>query len=175
MEFVQLFVVLGDAASSGLGLSLGQIYAILGAAVAVTLAGLGSVFGVAIAGQSASGVVTEDPDKFGQALLLQALPGTQGIYGLLIGFIIMNKLNIFGGMIDVSPETGLLIFVSALPIAIVGLISAIFQGRVSAAAIGIIAKRPEELGKAITFPVVVETYAVLALLASFLLVNGIPV
>jgi V/A-type H+-transporting ATPase subunit K len=88
----------------------------------------------------------------------------------------MNKLNIFGGMIDVSPGTGLLIFVSALPIAIVGLISAIFQGKwLSAAAIGIIAKRPEELGKAITFPVVVETYAVLALLASFLLVSGIPV
>ena len=87
----------------------------------------------------------------------------------------MNKLNIFGGMVEVSPGTGLLIFVSALPIAIVGLISAIYQGKVASAAIGIIAKRPEELGKAITFPVVVETYAVLALLASFLLVSGIPV
>lgn len=106
MELVQLFAVLGTAASSQVGLSLGQIYAILGAAVAVALAGLGSVFGVAIAGQSASGVVTEDPDKFGQVLLLQALPGTQGIYGLLIGFIIMNKLNIFGGMVEVSPGPG---------------------------------------------------------------------
>jgi V/A-type H+-transporting ATPase subunit K len=176
MGLVQIFAVLGAAASTTeAGLSLGQTYAILGAATAVVLAGLGSAIGVAIAGQSAAGVVTEDPDRFGQVLLLQALPGTQGIYGLLIGFIIMNKLNIFGGMIDVSTETGLLLFVSALPIAIVGLISAIYQGRTSAACIGIIAKRPEELGKAITFPVVVETYAVLALLASFLMVNGIPV
>src|SRR5690554_7436361 len=133
----------------------GQVLALIGAGLAVILAGIGSAIGVGIVGQAGAGVVSEDPDKFGQVLLLQALPGTQGIYGLLIGFIIMNKLNIFGGMIDVSPETGLLIFVSALPIAIVGLISAIFQGRVSAAAIGIIAKRPEELGKAITFPVVV--------------------
>lgn len=176
MELGHIFAVLGTAASTtGTGLSMGQIYAILGAAAAVVLAGLGSVFGVAIAGQSAAGVVTEDPDKFGQVLLLQALPGTQGIYGLLIGFIIMNKMNIFDGMVDVSTETGLLLFVSALPIAIVGLISAIYQGKTSAAAIGIIAKRPEELAKAFTFPVVVETYAVLALLASFLMVNGIPV
>lgn len=156
-------------------MDLGQIYAIIGASTAVVLAGLGSVLGVALAGQSAAGVVTEDPDKFGQVLLLQALPGTQGIYGLLIGFIIMNKINIFGGLVDVNPETGMLLLISALPIAIVGFISAIYQGKTAAACIGIIAKRPEELGKAITFPVVVETYAVLALLASFLMVNGIPV
>jgi V/A-type H+-transporting ATPase subunit K len=156
-------------------MELGQIYAIIGASTAVVLAGLGSVLGVALAGQSAAGVVTEDPDKFGQVLLLQALPGTQGIYGLLIGFIIMNKINIFGGLVDVKPETGMLLLISALPIAIVGFISAIYQGKTAAASIGIIAKRPEELGKAITFPVVVETYAVLALLASFLMVNGIPV
>jgi len=156
-------------------MELGQVYAVLGAAVSVLFAGVGSALGVAIAGQSAAGVVTEEPDRFGQALLLQALPGTQGIYGLLIGFIIMNRINIFGGMISIDPRTGLLLFVSALPIAIVGLISAIFQGRTAAACIGIIAKRPEELGKAITFPVVVETYAVLALLASFLMANGIPV
>lgn len=156
-------------------MDLGQIYAIIGASTAVVLAGLGSVLGVALAGQSVAGVVTEDPDKFGQVLLLQALPGTQGIYGLLIGFIIMNKINIFGGLVDVNPETGMLLLISALPIAIVGFISAIYQGKTAAACIGIIAKRPEELGKAITFPVVVETYAVLALLASFLMVNGIPV
>ncbi|MBE3102554.1 MAG: V-type ATP synthase subunit K [Firmicutes bacterium] len=153
----------------------GQVLALIGAGLAVILAGIGSAIGVGIVGQAGAGVVSEDPDKFGQVLLLQALPGTQGIYGLLIGFIIMNKLNIFGGMIDISTSTGLLMLVGSLPIAIVGLLSAIAQAKTAAAGVGLIAKRPEELGKAITFAVIVETYAVLALLASFLMINGIQV
>lgn len=154
-------------------MTLGSVFAIFGAALAVILAGIGSAIGVGLVGQSAAGVVTEDPDKFGQALLLQALPGTQGIYGLLIGFIIMTKINIFGDMIAVDLNQGLLIMAASLPIAIVGLISAVLQGKTAAAGVGLIAKRPEELGKAITFAVLVETYAVLALLASFLMINGI--
>ncbi|MDD3839530.1 MAG: V-type ATP synthase subunit K [Clostridia bacterium] len=157
-------------------LELGQVYALLGAALAVGLAGVGSAIGVGIAGQSAAGVITEDPDKFGQTLLLQALPGTQGIYGLLIGFIIMTKLDVLSGnIVSVPVEKGLLILMGALPIAIVGLISAIYQGKTAAAGIGVIAKRSEELGKSITFAVLVETYAVLALLASFLMINGITI
>ena len=66
----------------------GQFFALLGAAVAA-LAGIGSAIGIGIAGQAAAGVVSEDPNKFGQVLVLQALPGTQGIYGLLIAFIIL--------------------------------------------------------------------------------------
>lgn len=74
-----------------LALTQGQFLALLGASLAVLLAGIGSAIGVGIAGQAAAGVVTEDPGKFGQTLLLQALPGTQGIYGLLTGFVIMQK------------------------------------------------------------------------------------
>jgi len=151
-------------------MELGQILAIAGVALSVGLAGIGSAIGVGIAGESAAGVVSEDPDKFGQTLILQALPGTQGIYGLLIGFIILLRTNFLAGMVDVSPEAGLMLLFGALPIGIVGLFSAIAQGKASAASIGLIAKRPEEQGKAIIFPAMVETYAVLALLASFLVV-----
>jgi len=154
-------------------MELGQIYAILGAALSVVLAGIGSVVGVSMAGQSGAGVVADDPDKFGKVLLLQALPGTQGVYGLLIGFIVMTKINMFGVMRSVSPEVGLQILGACLPMAIVGLISAIYQGKVASASIAMIGKRPETSGKGITFTVMVETYAVLALLASFLMVNGI--
>lgn len=151
-------------------MELGQILAIAGVALSVGLAGIGSAIGVGIAGESAAGVVSEDPDKFGQTLILQALPGTQGIYGLLIGFIILLRTNFLAGMVDVSTEAGLMLLFGALPIGIVGLFSAIAQGKASAASIGLIAKRPEEQGKAIIFPAMVETYAVLALLASFLVV-----
>ena len=71
---------------------LGIVYALLGAALAVLLAGAGSSIGVGIAGQAAAGVVTEDPSKFAKVLIMQLLPGTQGIYGLLVGFITLSKI-----------------------------------------------------------------------------------
>lgn len=152
----------------------GNFLALAGAAVAVIFAGLGSAKAVGMVGEAAAGLVTEDPDKFGQTLLLQALPGTQGIYGLLTAFVILNKIGIVGGTpIDLSIGQGLLFFAAALPIAVVGYYSAIAQGRTAAAGVGIVAKRPTELAKAITYAAMVETYAVLALLGSILMVFGI--
>jgi len=155
-------------------ITLGQFIALFGAALAVLFPGIGSAIGVGIAGESASGVVTEDPNKFGQTLLLQAMPGTQGIYGLLMGFVIMQKIGLIGGaLIALTTFKGLLVLSSALPIAFVGFISAIYQGKTVAAGMGIIAKRPEEIAKPITYAAIVETYAVLALLASILMLFGI--
>lgn len=155
---------------------LGIVYALLGAAVAVLLSGAGSALGVGVAGQAASGVVSEDPSKFAKVLILELLPGTQGLYGLIIGFVTMSKIGILGGNpADISVATGLMILAACLPIGIVGLISGRAQGKTAAAAIGIVAKRPEQFGKAMLFPAMVETYAILALLISFLAVAGIQV
>ena len=155
---------------------LGIVYALLGAAVAVLLAGAGSAIGVGVAGQAAAGVVTEDPGKFAKVLILQLLPGTQGIYGLLVAFLVLSKIGIMGGnAADISVSTGLLLFMACLPIAISGLVSAILQGKTSVAAMGIIAKKPEQFGKAMLFPAMVETYAILSLLISILAVIGIQV
>lgn len=156
--------------------NLGIVYALLGAAVAVFLAGAGSAIGVGIAGQAAAGVVTEDPSKFGKVLVMQLLPGTQGLYGLLIGFITLSKIGILGGNIaQIDPQTGLIILAACLPIGIVGLISGKYQGQTSAASIGIVAKKPDQFGKAMLFPAMVETYAILALLISFLAVSGVQI
>ena len=155
--------------------NLGIVLALLGAAFAVLLAGAGSAVGVGRAGEAAAGVVTEDPSKFGKVLILQLLPGTQGIYGLLIGFVIASKANLLGAGSAISPEAGMSLFLAALPIAFGGLLSAIAQGKVAASGIAMVGKRPSEAGKAIIFTVMVETYAVLALLFSFLLVNGVQV
>ena len=155
---------------------LGIVYALLGAAVAVFLAGAGSALGVGIAGQAASGVMAEDPSKFAKVLILQLLPGTQGLYGLIIGFVTLSKIGLLGGgPVDVSVQTGLLILATCLPIGIVGLISGKSQGKTAAAAIGIVAKKPDQFGKAMLFPAMVETYAILALLISFLAVSAIQV
>jgi V/A-type H+-transporting ATPase subunit K len=154
----------------------GNVLAMIGAAIAVLVAGLGSAKGVGMVGEAAAGLVTEEPEKFGQALLLQALPGTQGIYGLLTAFVILNRIGIVGGAaVELTTAQGFLFFFAALPIAIVGYFSAVAQARAAVAGIGIIAKRPEELAKGITFSAMVETYAVLALLASILMVFGIAI
>jgi V/A-type H+-transporting ATPase subunit K len=154
----------------------GIVWALVGAAFAVIFSGMGSAYGVGVAGQAAAGVVTEDPGKFAKVLIMQLLPGTQGIYGLLVAFIALSKVGLLGGQpADLSLEKGLLIFVACLPIAIVGLVSAMHQGRTSVAAIGIVAKKPEQFGKAMLFPAMVETYAILALLISILAVSAIQV
>lgn len=151
--------------------NMGLALAMCGAAIAAGLAGCGSALGVGIAGQAGAGVVAEDPDKFGSILVLQALPGTQGIYGLLIAVYILVTTGLLTGNPNaVTVQQGFQLLFAGFPIGIAGLISAIAQGKMAAAGIGLVAKRPEEAGKAITSTVMVETYAVLALLISFLMV-----
>ncbi len=153
----------------------GQLLAACGAAFAAMFAGIGSAIGVGHAGEAGAAVIAEDPDKFGSVLVLQLLPGTQGIYGLLIGFVIAAKAGLLGGGATIAPSAGLQLFFASLPVAFGGFLSAIAQGKAAAAGITLVGKRPEESGKAIIFAVMVETYAVLALLFSFLMVNGVAV
>ncbi|MDR2898796.1 MAG: V-type ATP synthase subunit K [Clostridiales bacterium] len=156
-------------------LTNGQVLAILGAAIASLIAGLGSAKATGLAGQAAAGVLTEDPTKFGQLLVLQLLPGTQGLYGFIIGFLILSNAGLVGGGAVPTTVQGLQLLMSALPVAIVGYFSAIHQGRASMAGINLVAKRPEELGKAITIAAIVETYALLGLLISFLACSGVAI
>lgn len=155
-------------------MSMGMVYALIGAVLATALAGIGSAWGVGIAGQAAAGVVSEDPDQFAKVLLLQLLPGTQGIYGLLVTFITLSKIGVIGGGTPITDtKTGLMYLFACLPIAIVGLLSAYHQGKTSVASIGIVARRPDQFGKAMLFPAMVETYAILSLLVSILAVSNI--
>ena len=149
----------------------GNNLALLGAGLAAGLAGMGSAKAVGIVGEAASGMLTEDPSKFGKALILQALPGTQGIYGLITAFLILFKMGILSGnVLQLSVSQGAYFLMASLPIAVVGYYSAINQGKVAAAGVNLIAKRPKEVGKAITSAALVETYAIFAVLVSLLLV-----
>ncbi|MHC4148556.1 MAG: V-type ATP synthase subunit K [Planctomycetota bacterium] len=147
----------------GFALALG------GAAIATFLAGTGSAIGVGIAGRSATGVLSEKPERYGQLLLLVVLPGTQGLYGFAMAFVVLYKLNIFGGDIaTISVTNGYQILVACLPVAIAGLLSAIHQGKVCAAGVLMTAKRPEMAFKAgVVYAVMVELYALLGLVITF--------
>jgi V/A-type H+-transporting ATPase subunit K len=153
---------------SGLGL------AFAGAAVAVVLGGIGSIIGVGTTGQAGAGVTTEKPEAFGKILLLEALPGTQGIYGFLGAFMIMLQLGVLGGNpASISIETGWQFFFAALPVAFTCLFSGMYQGKVSTAGLNVVAKDPANAGKAVILSAMVETYAVLGLLISIFLILGI--
>jgi V/A-type H+-transporting ATPase subunit K len=155
-------------------MELGLTYAIVGAALAVILSGIGSAIGVGLAGQAANGVMSEDPEKFGSLLLLSALPGTQGVYGFLSGFLVVLKLGTTTGNIIVpQPHQGLQILFSCMPVAVSGLVSAIHQSKVCVAGIYMVAKQPKEMTKPLVLGALVETYAVLGLLITILLLNGI--
>lgn len=153
--------------------NLGIVFALFGAALAALLPGMGSAKAVGMGGEAAAGVITEDPSQFGKVLILQLLPGTQGIYGLLIAFITFSQIGVLGGSGEISLIKGLLYFGACMPMAIVGYSSAIKQARSSVASIAVVAKRPDQFGKAMIFPAMVETYAILALLVSILGVIGV--
>ncbi len=150
--------------------SSGIFWALLGASFATLFACIGSAKGVGIASEAASGVVAEDPSKFGKMIVLQLLPGTQGLYGFVVTVMIFLNTGIIGGNYDISLTQGLLYFAASLPVAFGGLLSAIAQGRAAAAGISIVAKRPEESSKAIVSTTLVEFYALLSFLISILAV-----
>jgi V/A-type H+-transporting ATPase subunit K len=157
-------------------MDLGLIFSIAGAAAVMVISGIGSSIGVALAGQAAAGVMTEDPEKFGKMIPLVGIPGTQGFYGFLIGFLVLNKLNLLAASIKVpSLAQGIQIFSICALVSLVESISAVWQGKVSVSSIYIVAKKPEEAGKALVLPIFVEIYAILGLAAGFLLLLGVKI
>ena len=143
----------------------GFIFGALGVAMAVGLSGIGSAKGVGLAGEAVSGLLTEQPEKFGKALILELLPGTQGLYGFVVGLMVMFSLST-----DTTLAQGLYLFLACLPVGIAGLFSGIAQGRAAAASVQILAKKPEHNTKGIVLTAMVETYALLGFVISLLLV-----
>lgn len=149
----------------------GLALALAGAGVAVILGGIGSSLGVSLAGQAGAGVTTEQPEKFGKVLILEALPGTQGIYGFLVGFLILLQTGILtGAPLDITVAQGWQLFFACIPCGIACLLSGIHQGKVTAAGMNMVAKDDSQMGKAMVLSAMVETYAVLGFLVSALLV-----
>lgn len=155
-------------------MTFGIMMALIGVAVTAGFAGVGSAMGVGIAGKAASGVLSEKPELYGRTLLLQALPGTQGIYGFLVGVLLLNQIGLLGGTPKVlSAFDGFAYLAAGLPVAITGLMSGIYQGKAAAAAILMTAKDPSLSVRGMVMTALVETYAILGLLVSILVLFAI--
>lgn len=153
----------------------GMIPAILGAITAAALAGIGSCLGVAAPGQKGAGVLSQKPHLFGKILILSALPGSQGVYGLLIAIFILLNVGAFdaGSEIVVPYETGIQLLWAGLLMGLSGLFSGWLQGKVAAANAGLVAQQESMSGKAIVLSVIIETYAIFGLLISILIINSV--
>ena len=149
----------------------GPFFGFLGAALAAGLACVGSAKGTGIAGEAGAGLLAEDPSQFSKCMILQVIPGTQGLYGLVIGFLALMKMGLFAGTVgELTVANGLLILAACLPMALGGLLSGIAQGRVAAASVNIVAKNPNDWSKGMVLCITVEFYAILSLLASMLMI-----
>ena len=148
----------------------GMAIGLLGAGLAAVLAVIGSAKGTGIAGEAGTGLLSEDPSKFGKVMILQVIPGTQGLYGLVVWFFAMLQMGVLdGSAMDLTVTEGIRYFVACLPMALGGLFSAMAQGRVAAGSINILAKKPDDWSKGMILCITVEFYAILSLLASFLM------
>ena len=155
-------------------ISSGAALGMLGAGLAVCLAGAGSARGTGIAGEAGTGLLSEDPSKFGKVMILQVIPGTQGLYGLVVGFMCLLRMGLLdGSYVDMSLIEGLRYLVACLPIAIGGGVSAVAQGRVAAGSINLLAKKPEDWSKGMVLCITVEFYAILSLLISLIMLISI--
>ena len=152
----------------------GLALALLGAGLAAALSGVGSAKGTGIAGEAGAGLLCEDPGKFGKVMILQVIPGTQGLYGLVVWFFAIFRMGLPSGTLpELTVAQGMQYFVACLPMALGGLLSAIAQGRVAAASINLLAKKPDDWSKGMVLCITVEFYAILSLLASMLMIINI--
>lgn len=150
--------------------------ALLGATLAVGLACMGAAKGTGYVGEAGVGLLSEDPAKFSKILILSVIPGTNGLYGLVIWFIALAQLGAFtDGMATLTLAQGLTFFAACMPMATGGYISAVAQGRVAAGAVGILARQENDWAKGVIICVLVEFFAILSLLASFLTIVSIVV
>ena len=151
----------------------GLFLAIIAAAAATVLAGIGSAKGVGGAAQTAMGVLSEDSSMFGKMLVLTLLPGTQGLYGFIVGFLIMINCGVLGGEAPTLAQ-GLCYLAASLAIGIGGMISGFAQGKAAVAGISMCAKDDKNFSKAMVSVTLVEIYALLAFIVSLLMVISIP-
>jgi len=156
-------------------MDVGTWLAVCGGAFVSSLGGMGSAIGIWLVARVATGVLSENPEKFGGLLTLSILPGTQGIYSFVLSFMVIMKLGMLGGTpAALTLEQGLRILMVCIPIGVIECVSAIYQGKVAAAGVPLVAKRSEQVGQVMTLAVLVEMYALFGLiLGIFYIMFGI--
>lgn len=155
-------------------MEMGAAVALVGAVLSIVGGGVGMALGTLAVGKTGAGLVAENPKAFGGVLLATALPSTQGVYGFLGSFLLLQKLGVLGGEVpEVSIAAGIGLALAAVPVALTTLVSGIGQGKIVQSGLRIIAKDVTRIGQMVILAVLIETIAVFGLLLSILMINGI--
>ena len=154
-------------------MGLGDAFAIIGAALAIGLCGIGASFGMAIVQRASAGLVSEKPEKYTRTLVFQLIPTTAALYGFVVAFLVLQNIGM-GGSPGYGTWEGLMVLAACLPIAFVGLASSIAQAKVCASVIMMYGKNSELYGRAITMAIFIEFFALLGLIVSILSILSIP-
>lgn len=154
----------------------GLAFAFLGVATATALSCIGSIMGVSMTGQSGAGLLTEKPELAGKVITLMVLPGSQGLYGMVISLLfIFNYGAVITGEVAISASQGIILLAACLPVAFTCLTSSPYQAKVCSAGMHMLAKDDKLTGRVITMAALVETYALLGFLISFFMLNAFKV
>lgn len=151
-------------------ITMNLLIAYIGIAIMVGLAGVGSAYGVTIAGNAALGAMKKN-DKFGNFLVLTALPGTQGLYGFAGYYMFQNMFNVLTP--EISGIQAAAVLSSGIAVGLVGLLSAIRQGQVCANGIVSIGQGYDVFGKTLVLAVFPELYAIVAVAVTYLMGTAI--
>jgi len=146
----------------------------LAIALAVAVPGIMAAIGVSMTGVAAAGLVSEDPKKFSKAFILEIVPGTQGFYGFISGMLIMIATKMLTKQPSVVAGMGITVIVAAIPAILQGF-TAYYQALVATAGVSSIAKKEETFGNCVLLAIMVETYAILGFLSTFLLLIGLGI
>ncbi len=151
-------------------LSTGPAWVVMGAVFVAALGSIGSAIALGRTTSHSAGVLSEKPELFGKLLVLMALPGTQGFYAFIIAYLMLQKFGFTSSNPEASLGQGISMLVTGIIIGLVQFRSALSQGQSAIGSIDLTGKRPEESGRAILLPGLVEMYAVLAFLVAFLVI-----
>ena len=146
--------------------NLPYILAAAGILISIAMTGIGSAKGAAMIGKAASALISEQPEKFGQSLVLQMMSASQGLYGFIIGFLIFINIGNEG----FTMNDALKYLVAGTIMGITGYFTAIQQSAAATAGIQILAKKPEHSTKGVIYSAMIETYAIFAFVISVLIV-----
>ncbi len=151
-------------------MSANLLIAYIGVGLMIALSGIGSAYGVTIAGNAGLGALKK-VDKFGNFLVLTALPGTQGLYGFAGYFMFQNIFGILTA--DITALQSAAVFGGGLALGLVGLFSAIRQGQVCANGMAAIGQGHDVFSKTLIFAVFPELYAIVSLAGVFLIGSAV--
>ena len=139
-------------------------YAMIGPAIVLGLACIGSAIGCGIGGMASHAVMSRVEENHGPFIGMSAMAATQSIFGFIL--MIMMKNSIQAGTLSPLSAIGIGFFVG-----LAFLLSSVYIGKCAASGIQAAAKQPAIIGKCFAAIGIVESFSLFAFVFALLLIS----